>query len=186
MKLCSFFGICSTALTLACIYGFQDHFDIDVTEPGGVCQVHNVPLQIGVVPINYGLVRPTKEEVDAYQKLFPHARSEYQRGCVVEKEKRARVSFCPECRKAEAVWKENHDQITARVSSHLKQVRELIRNDPRFGAVDASLYLEYNNSVGLEGSVKTEADLNDLRRLVEAMNPPKPVHWKVRVSPDEP
>ncbi len=193
MKLFTFFGTCSIALTLACNPDSREHadrdaqrVDIDATEQGGVCQVHNVPLQDGVVEVTYGLIRRTEEENDALQKLFPHARSEFHRGCVVEEAKWARVSFCPECRKAEAVWNENHNQIYGRVVSNLEDVRKLLKSDPRFRAVDAGLYLEFNDSLGLEGSVKTETDLAELRRIVEATKPPKPVHWKVRVSAEEP
>jgi hypothetical protein len=192
MKLFAFFGIWSIALTLACNPASPEHVnadaqcvDIDASEPCGVCRVHNLPLIDGVVEVTYGLIRRTEEENDALQKLFPYARSELHGGCVVEKEKRARVSYCPECRKAEAVWKENYNQNYVRAVSNLEQVRKLLKSDPRFGAVDAGLYLEFNNSLGLEGSVKTDTDLADLRRIVEATKPPKPVHWKVHVSTKE-
>jgi hypothetical protein len=83
----------------------REQADVDLTKPDKSCEVHGVPLQEGVVPIKYGLRKPTEEEIEASTKLFPHAKSDYNPGCVEEEAKRARVNFCPECRKAEAAWK---------------------------------------------------------------------------------
>ena len=80
--------------------------DVDATEPGKVCEVHNIPLRTGVIPIGYGKPWIPPGETEARQKLFPHARSSYGGGCMIKDAKWARVSFCPECRKAEAKWKE--------------------------------------------------------------------------------
>lgn len=83
--------------------------DVDVTEPGKICEVHRIPLRTGVVPISYGKPDTTTERMEA-QKRFPHARSSYNNGCVEKDAKWARVSFCPECRKAEAKWEEDQER----------------------------------------------------------------------------
>jgi hypothetical protein len=96
-------------VTLCCsCNSASDLADVDATTPGKICEVHNIPLQEDVVPIRYGLIRPTAAEIEACRKLFPHAASWYQGGCVVKKATGARVSFCPKCRKAEAAWQANH------------------------------------------------------------------------------
>lgn len=187
MKTCSFLCIIAIALVMAC--DSNSGFDRDLTQPGAVCKVHNIPLQNGVVPIEYGLTRFTEEDLEAESNLFPHANSTYLGGCVVRDAKRARVSFCPECRKAEAVWKEHQRKVLAPIESHLERVRSIVHQDQRYGAVHPYLHCGAGGKilgVGLEGSVKTEADLADLRRLVEETNPPEPVQWAVRVGPKEP
>jgi hypothetical protein len=35
--------------------------NLDVTEPGKVCEVHGTPLQVDVVPITYGMIRRPAE-----------------------------------------------------------------------------------------------------------------------------
>jgi uncharacterized protein (TIGR03067 family) len=185
MKVYFFLAICSIALCIACHTRFQEGVDIDAREPGGVCPAHNAPLQDDMIRITYGLVKLTKEERDAHQDLFPRARSDYNQGCVVGESKWARVSFCPECRKAEAAWKDDQKRIAAPIEAHLEQVRQLIHGDPRFSALHPYLQQKGGLRVGIEGSVKTESDLADFRQLVEETNPPKPVYWKVRITSDE-
>ena len=133
--------------------------DVDVSTPDKVCEVHNLPLQEGIVPITYGLIRPTHEEIEAHRTLFPHAWSTYNHGCVVEEAKWARVSFCPECRKAESIWKEAQERKMAPVRAHLERVREVVHNDPKFEEVHPFLREENGPTVGLEGRVKSDDDL---------------------------
>lgn len=99
-------GIGLFIVCFGCGRGTQfDRADVDATEPGKLCEVHNIPLQQGVVPIDYGLSRRTTDEIEARHKSFPNAHSSYHDGCVVKEAKWARVSFCPKCREAEAKWK---------------------------------------------------------------------------------
>jgi hypothetical protein len=71
------------------------------------CQVHHVALKEDVVPIVYGMIRHTQEEIEAHHSLFRHANSKYEAGCVVEKPQKARVRYCPLCREAEKEWEDN-------------------------------------------------------------------------------
>jgi uncharacterized protein (TIGR03067 family) len=165
---------------------FREGVDIDDRQTGEVCPIHNVPLQDGIVPIYYGKRILTDEEDSACQKLFSRSNSRYYGGgCVVKEPKWARVSFCPECRKAEAAWEEDQKQIAEPIEAHLEQVRNLISNNPRFEELDSYLQKKGGLCVVVEGSVKTESELGDLQRLVNETNPPKPVCWKVRVTSDE-
>jgi hypothetical protein len=180
----TFFGIGLLTLCVGCNGGAPpDRVDVDVTTPGKVCEVHNIPLQEGVVPITYGLIRPTKEEIEAHQNLLPHAWSSYHDGCVVKEAKRARVSFCPECRKVEATWREAQERKMAPVRAHWERVSELVYNNPKFEEVYPYIDREHGPKVGLEGRVKSDEDLAELRRLVEATAPPQPVYWDVSVAP---
>lgn len=85
--------------------------DLNAITPGAVCEVHNLTLEAGRVPIRYGLIRPASTEIDARQTQFPHARSFHLGGCEVTSisPRHARVSYCPECRKAEAAWMEKQE-----------------------------------------------------------------------------
>jgi hypothetical protein len=83
---------------------------VEATAPSKICEIHNIPLEEDVIPISYGYIElPTAGEIETRQKLFPHAWSSYNGGCVIEEAKQARVSFCPECRKAEAIWQEGQE-----------------------------------------------------------------------------
>jgi hypothetical protein len=75
---------------------------LDLRRPGKVCELHGVPLQDDTVGVEYGY--PDKEYLRAEAELFPHAEAKVIGGCVVEDQKQARVSFCPECRKARLEW----------------------------------------------------------------------------------
>lgn len=69
------------------------------------CEIHAQPLREGMVPIRYGRPKYNLKEVEARREMFPHANSTYRGGCVVRDAKRARVTYCPECRKAEVEWR---------------------------------------------------------------------------------
>jgi hypothetical protein len=60
----------------------------------------------GVAPVTYGLVRPTEEEIEAHDTLFPHARSAVNGGCAVGDDPPVRVRYCPACREGEAAWRQ--------------------------------------------------------------------------------
>jgi hypothetical protein len=69
------------------------------------CQVHHVPLQKGIVPIQYGMPFFGPQEFYlASQQHFPNARSKFIGGCVVQDFTDAVVLFCPQCRHAETAW----------------------------------------------------------------------------------
>src|SRR5215831_1246788 len=171
-----FIGIGALALCVGCNR-------VDLTTPGAVCEVHNIPLQEGTVPIIYGLMRPTKEDMEAERKNFPHSNSFYNPGCVENDPKWARVSFCPECRKAEALWKEAQKRKMAPIKAHWDRVNELVSNNPKFVAVHPFIRRGDPPTVGIEGHVQSHEDLDELKRLVEATEPTQPVYWTVRVSP---
>jgi hypothetical protein len=94
------------ALVLA--YALTSGESLDATEPGGMCELHGRPLVEDVLRIEYGLIKPSAEWREARQEQFPHARSRYLGGCVEKPVTRARVSYCPECRRAEANWRATH------------------------------------------------------------------------------
>jgi hypothetical protein len=72
MKISIFLVISCVAL-VACHSRFRENIDIDARKPGGICPVHDIPLQDDVIRITYGLIRPTKEETDARLKMFPRS-----------------------------------------------------------------------------------------------------------------
>jgi hypothetical protein len=82
---------------------------VDATEPGGVCPLHHLPLVEGKAPIIYGFPpRWTKADTDSYQAMCPKARPFVNGGCVPGMATTARVSYCPECRKAYPAWQDAH------------------------------------------------------------------------------
>jgi hypothetical protein len=84
---------------------------LDARKDERICPVHALPLQEDTVPIVYGLIIPPKSEMNARRDRFPYANSEYLGGCVARDPRRARVLFCPECRKAEKEWKLNVNRL---------------------------------------------------------------------------
>lgn len=79
---------------------------VDKTRPGAVCEIHGVPLLVDIVPISFG--KPDTDSESEQHQLFPNARSSVGGGCGVQGPRRARVSYCPECRKMEIVWRAAH------------------------------------------------------------------------------
>jgi hypothetical protein len=82
--------------------------EVDLTQPGKICEVHNLPLQSGKVPIHYGKpAGPTEEEKQRKRAQFPNSNSYiWGGGCVVDENRLwAKASFCTECRKEEEVWR---------------------------------------------------------------------------------
>jgi hypothetical protein len=96
-------------LLLLVLSGCAQERVLDATKGKKTCEVHKVSLSEGLVPINYGMpIRPSAEEWDASESKFPNANLKYQGGCTIEDTKWAKVSYCPECRKAEKAWKASH------------------------------------------------------------------------------
>jgi hypothetical protein len=77
----------------------------DATGTATVCEVHGVPLREDVVAVSFGKPAYYPESEEARRKEFPHARTSCHGGCMVQEPTRARVRYCPECRKAEAAWR---------------------------------------------------------------------------------
>ena len=157
---------------------------VNATTPGVTCKVHDLPLEDGRVPIKYGLILPTNVEIDAQDKLFPHAASAYHGGCVITpvSPNYAWVSFCSKCRKAEANWRENWERKLAPVTAHWERVRAAVSEAPKFHKTSVFIDREVP-TVGIEGQVSTDGDFADLQRLVARTAPPHPVLWKIRVGP---
>jgi hypothetical protein len=81
---------------------------IDVRSDVDKCPVHKIPLKEDTVWIHYGFPVVTEEYMTAERELFPYANSYFLGGCVVRPEKRARVKYCTECRRAEKDWEKIH------------------------------------------------------------------------------
>jgi hypothetical protein len=75
-----------------------------------VCDVHQETLQNEAVPIRYGLIRFSKEFLEAQQRLFPNSRSFVLGGCRVGpgQPKTKELRYCPQCRLAEHAWAQDH------------------------------------------------------------------------------
>ncbi|MBV9495160.1 MAG: hypothetical protein JOZ54_13005 [Acidobacteria bacterium] len=77
------------------------------------CPVHRQAMQIGVVPLGYGLPSfsfdPRAEEVrDVKVHFFPEANMSAEGGCIVGSERKAEVYYCAKCRqKREAFFRRN-------------------------------------------------------------------------------
>ncbi len=104
------FGVTLLAFSLLCSCSqpadpyAPGRIDEDLSTPGLICEVHQLPLVPDKVSIQYGKPRqPSSEELKMKQDLYPHANSSVSAGgCVVNESKLwAKVSYCPECRKAE-------------------------------------------------------------------------------------
>ncbi|CAN5401378.1 hypothetical protein BH10PLA2_BH10PLA2_04650 [soil metagenome] len=97
-------GACLFLVGLGCTANQSEE---DLTIPGGVCEVHHIPLLIDKVRINYGKQAFNSREEADRAKHFPNAKSSVSGGgCVITETSKltARVSYCPECRKAETNW----------------------------------------------------------------------------------
>lgn len=95
----------------------------DDTEPGGFCELHQIPYAVEVIPVSYGLPGKRTELTEAQRKWldeengacqvsFPYSHPANKAGgCVVRKAKFAKVSYCPKCRKADEAWHAKHGQF---------------------------------------------------------------------------
>jgi hypothetical protein len=81
---------------------------VDQREPGAICAVHRIPLQDDTVDILYTYV--ASQDLISRREHFPNAcfvsfGSDYKEpNSATKLAKRAHVSFCRECRKAELAW----------------------------------------------------------------------------------
>ena len=94
---------------------------LDKTGPGKMCPIHGTPLKEGIVPITHGypmwfydekLRAIYYKEREAKESQCPCANSTwYSGGCGAPTDfpTRAIISYCPDCRRAEAAWKATHD-----------------------------------------------------------------------------
>ena len=95
----------------------------DDTTPG-ICEVHHIPFAEEVIPVHYGYppkrmtpftddeLKQLHEEHAALRTVFPDShRANGAGGCVVRPFKFAKVSYCPECRKADEEWHAKHGRV---------------------------------------------------------------------------
>jgi hypothetical protein len=73
-----------------------------------ICELHGVQLREDTVSIVYGLPFFDPEYVKAHKSAFPHSAKVVMGGCIVGREKRATVMYCPMCRGAEAEYSARH------------------------------------------------------------------------------
>lgn len=80
---------------------------------GPKCEVHNMPLRVGVSPILYGLVAPSPPVNTASPGFVPsYARGFVLGGCLKAPNAPdfAAVLYCPECRRLDPTWKDGKIQ----------------------------------------------------------------------------
>jgi hypothetical protein len=101
---------------LASTVGRTESKSIDMTSPARtVCEVHGIPLQVGLARIRYGLPgRQYLRERDEKWRLFPNANLSVLGGCEPKVAAQMKISYCPECRKGEAAWDAEHDRKAAK------------------------------------------------------------------------
>ena len=69
------------------------------------------------------------------------------------------------------------------VEAYWGSLSDLLYKHPRFSLKVHPYIRDGNNpEVGLEGKVKSDEELAELKRLVAGSKPPVPVHWDVRVD----
>lgn len=72
------------------------------------CHVHGVLLESDQVPVVFGLIRSSREFLNAQKARFPLARTFVAGGCVVDNERaQETVQYCPKCREALRVWNDS-------------------------------------------------------------------------------
>jgi hypothetical protein len=94
----------------------------DDTEPAGSCKLHHIPYAVEIIPVHYGLpFRPERRELTEAQQewqeeehaawkagfCYSHVANKAG-GCVVRWARFAKVSYCPECRRADEEWHAKH------------------------------------------------------------------------------
>ena len=95
----------------------------DDTTPG-VCELHHVPYAVEIIPVTYGYpardrTQPTEAQRKwvearnaAWRESFPYSHvANGAGGCVVRPAGFAKVSYCPECRKADEEWHAKHGRF---------------------------------------------------------------------------
>ncbi len=76
-----------------------------MNEPGE-CAIHKEVLVGDLVPLRYGLIRFTREYMEAQSRQFPNARAFMLGGCMLTPDPptKTEVYYCPKCREAHAAW----------------------------------------------------------------------------------
>ena len=106
--------------TLGCGAGGDPTVEDD-TERGS-CAIHKVPYAVEIIPVHYGLQRGPQlteaqrkwqeQELAAWYENFRYSHlANKAGGCVVRDAKSAKVSYCPECRKADDAWHAVNGQL---------------------------------------------------------------------------
>ena len=86
--------------------------------PEETCPLHRVPMEVGLVPLSYGLphfyspddpadfaeLRNARLAWRARERLFPRANVSALGGCTVGDETKAEVHYCGLCRRAREAW----------------------------------------------------------------------------------
>jgi len=70
--------------------------------------------------------------------------------------------------------------------AHATRLQPQVRSDSRFGDISLNANTGDGGSLWVYGSLTSEQESNDLRRVVEASHPPVPVRYDIRMVPPEP
>jgi hypothetical protein len=62
---------------------------------------------------------------------------------------------------------------------HLPIIQKRLDEDARFKKVQLYVYTGLDGAIGVSGDVDTEEVFQDLKCIVEATDPPRPVYWSV-------
>ena len=109
-----------TVVVVAVGYGIYRLLVEDDTTPG-VCELHHIPYAVETIRVHYGYpvrdrTQPTaaqlkwrEEEYAAWSEGFRYSHvANAAGGCLVRSAMYAKVSYCPECRKADEAWHAKH------------------------------------------------------------------------------
>ncbi len=101
-------------------YGSYRRLVEDATTPG-VCELHHIPYAVETIRVHYGYpARDRTQPTEAQRKWLEEEHAAWWAGfryshvangaggCVVRPARYARVSYCPECRKADEAWHAKH------------------------------------------------------------------------------
>jgi p-aminobenzoyl-glutamate transporter AbgT len=73
----------------------------------------------------------------------------------------------------------------AEAKAHVPAIQRELAQDRRFRAVQVEVTTAMDGGIELCGCVASEADFADLKRIVEATAPPRPIRWSVNVIPPD-
>jgi hypothetical protein len=86
----------------------SDRWSLELVE----CPIHHQRLKEDVVPVRYGRLAVDSDYRDAEELRFPHARTWYEGGCVVDEPVLARIKYCEVCRVRRHEWLAQHADFT--------------------------------------------------------------------------
>ncbi|WP_149109730.1 hypothetical protein [Limnoglobus roseus] len=146
------------------------------------CDLHDVELQEGVIPIRYGYPMFAPQEIEGV-KRFPYANTFRFGGCMTTSDspKKARIRFCPKCREEVAALNREYARTVLIPVAEYRDRVQTILGEEAFLNVRSCIHYTKNQAVGFEGTVASEADLVRLKLLAEAANPPQPLIWDVKI-----